>query len=378
MLNRINLFLSSLNQSLKQRNLAKDLNAFLKTEIEYIHSLPQQSEAKKGTLIIKCDDIGDFFIWQHVIPHIEEHAERPITFVCNKVLQPIIEAWYDFADAYIYIDKSKWNSIDYRHDMYAELRSVNPALAFTTLFTRNFKQDDLLLLASDASRRIAWDRSHHAYFSNLDITDQILTNSIKSSVPILLEYHRNLELIEKIYKVKIDHTFKPKFPSFNKQNRLIIAPIASAKSKTWQHSNFAKLILEVLPDYESIILLGGPNAVESCLLIQNAVNNPKLINLAGQTQLTESVPLIGESKHLLSADTFALHIAAQTCTDTVVLSNGTNWQRFIDYSDTIKSKMRPVYPPHFTPDKDKVKLRYSSSEINGIQVKTVVEALRNI
>jgi ADP-heptose:LPS heptosyltransferase len=373
--------LSKVVQSIKRPAQVKRLGAFIQQEKETIRHLPAEKpqQEKKGTLIIKCDDIGDFLIWQQVIPSIRENAGSPVYFVGNKVNRELVETWFDFADHYIWIDKSKWEDAAYRLSTYREVRSLNAAKAFTTLFTRNLRLDDMLLTASDANERIAWDMSHHAYYPGLsEELRECTTSTVMSPVKTELEYFRNIEFINRVYGLQQEKQFKPLFPDFGKQNRLAVVPVASAASKCWKPENFIQVIRQVAPLFDSIILLGGPDGLEACNQIEKNCNNLRIMNFCGQTSLPELIPFIGESRLLLCPDTFALHTAMLTATDTVLLTNGTNWQRFTNYAPYISSRLTVIYPPGFREDPGVVKLVYSRSEINGIRPETVIEAIRSM
>ena len=373
---RLSLFVSSILQNRKQKKDFLKIDSFLSNEQKSIDALSLISQPKKGTLIVKCDDIGDFLLWQQVIPHIKANAEGPITFVGNSVIRPLIEAWFDFADHYIWIKKSKWEDANYRMEIYKEIRSINSKVAFTPLFTRNFRMDDLMVYASNAETRFAWDRSHHPYFPKMSTSDSLITNPIKSKDVLKLEYLRHIEFIERIYNIEIPHEVKPLFPNFTKYKTLIVFPAANTKSRWWNFKKYAQTIQTVAPLFDKIILMGGPNAVEYAKQIEQAANEPKMINMVNQTALTELMAFIGEAYVLLCPDTSAMHFSMLTSTNTVVLSNGNNWQRFANYQPYVLNKFKIVFPSYFKPEANKVKLNYSGAEIQAITVAQVVEAIK--
>jgi hypothetical protein len=65
-----------------------------------------------------------------------------------------------------------------------------------------------------------------------------------------------------------------------------------------------------------------------------------------------------------------------TDTNTVVLSNGNNWQRFANYQPYVQCKFKLVFPAYFKPEPNKVKLNYSGAEIQAITVSQVVKAIK--
>lgn len=372
----LSIFVSRLLQMRKQRRDQIRLDAFVKSEIALIDALPlPKGYPTGGTMIVKCDDIGDFLLWQQVIPALKEHAEKPITFVGNMAIKPLLETWFDFADHYIWIEKPLWESEGYRRSIYTVIRKMQVDVAFTPLFTRNFRLDDMIVYASLAQRRSAWNRNHHPYFPGLSAADPLTTQTIISNVPIELEYFRNIEFIERLYGVAIDHQFKPLFPNFGKQKRLVIFPAANTRSRWWHYRKYTALIKRLAPQFDSILLLGGSNAAKYCYKIELAANEPKLRNLCSQTKLTDLMAFIGESSVLVCPDTSAMHFGVLTATDTVVLSNGNNWQRFANYGPFVKSGFTVLFPPHFKPDPLKVKLQYSSAEIQAISVAQVEQAV---
>jgi len=378
MLVHIQVAVSSILQSLKSRKTYKRLKQQIASDLEIIKSLPSVDGNSAGTLIIKCDDIGDFLVWQQVIPVLEKYAPKPLMFVGNIAVRSLYEQYFDFADTALWIDKKQWGDVAYRQSMYNKVRQFNPQMALTPLFTRNFVMDDMLLLASHAPQRFVWHRHHHAYFPQMSLLDALIGTQIVSQQPIKLEYFRNLEFVSKVFNIPVEEKLKPLFPDFKKYKTLIVVPVASAGSKTWKAEFFARTISAVINDFDKCILLGGANGVEAAKVICQLMDSPKIINLVNQTQLYEAFAFIGEASVLLTLDTFASHIGVLTATNTVMISNGTNAQRFADYAPYIASKFIAIFPPHYKVDPNRLKLRYSSSEIQTIRVETVVRTIKQL
>lgn len=375
---RFQLAISSLLQNHKARKTLKGIKKQVGADLATIASLPTQQSQASGTLIVKCDDIGDFLVWQQVIPTIVEHAPKPLVLVANSAIKPIVENFFDFADTYIWIDKKQWGNASYRLSIYQQVRQIHPVLAFSPLFTRNFVMDDLILAASDATKRFVWHRQHHAYFPDMDLLDAHTGTQVSSLTPIKLEYLRNMEFVSKVFNVPLNEEVKVLFPDFKKYRTLIVVPVASAGSKTWSAENFARTISAVINDFDKCILIAGPNGVEAAAQICQLAGSPKIINLVNQTQLNEAFAFIGEASVLLTLDTFASHIGVLTATNTVLISNGTNWQRFANYAPYVSSAFVSIMPPHINPNSQKVKIRYNSAEINTIKVETVVRAIKQL
>lgn len=354
----------------KNRRLSKNIE----NEMKEIGNMPLNTKNKAGTLIVKCDDIGDFILWQHTIEHFKEKASRPFYFVGNKVLQEYYETAFPFADKAIWIDKSKWKEADYRQSMYNEVASFNAEIAITTCFTRNLFLDDMLVLSSQASRKIAWSMKHHIYYQTWLQQDNFLTQVIESENIHLLEYFRNIEFVEKVYNYSIPKEITTiKNPV--KKNQLIIVPLASVPSKSWGVENIIATIQQIDLHFEKIILVGGPDAVAACTEIEKSIQNNKIINLANKTSLSELFDLIAQSKLVISPDTAAMHMAILSKTPLIAIANGTMWQRFTNYQPYVNSFYKLITPPHVSMQENKLKIHFTRAEINEITIVEVVNAV---
>jgi len=354
----------------KNRRLFKNIE----NEMKEIAKMPLNTKNKAGTLIVKCDDIGDFILWQHTIEHFKEKASRPFYFVGNKVLQEYYETAFPFADKAIWIDKSKWKEAGYRQSMYNEVASFNAEIAITTCFTRNLFLDDMLVLSSQASRKIAWSMNHHIYYQTWLQQNNFLTQVIESENIHLLEYFRNIEFVEKVYNYSIPKEITTiKNPV--KKNQLIIVPLASVPSKSWGVENIIATIQQIDLHFEKIILVGGPDAVAACTEIEKSIQNNKIINLANKTSLSELFDLIAQSKLVISPDTAAMHMAILSKTPLIVIANGTMWQRFTNYQPYVNSFYKLITPPHVSMQENKLKIHFTRAEINEITIVEVVNAV---
>lgn len=354
----------------KNRRLSKNIE----NEMKEIGNMPLNTKNKAGTLIVKCDDIGDFILWQHTIEHFKEKASRPFYFVGNKVLQEYYETAFPFADKAIWIDKSKWKEADYRQSMYNEVASFNAEIAITTCFTRNLFLDDMLILSSQASQKIAWSMKHHIYYQTWLQQDNFLTQVIESENIHLLEYFRNIEFVEKVYNCSIPkEIIAVKNPV--KKSQLIIVPLASVPSKSWGVENIIATIQQIDLHFDKIILVGGPDAVAACTEIEQSIQNNKIINLANKTSLSELFDLIAQSKLVISPDTAAMHMAILSKTPLIAIANGTMWQRFTNYQPYVNSFYKLITPPHVSMQENKLKIHFTRAEINEITIVEVVNAV---
>ena len=371
---RVRIFFSLMLQRIKKFSKNRRLFKDIENEMKLIGAKSFNTNNKAGTLIVKCDDIGDFILWQHTIDHFKEKASRPIYFVGNKVLKEYYETAFPFADKAIWIDKSKWKDLNYRSSMYDQVASLGAEIAISTCFTRNLFLDDMLILSSLASQKIAWSMKHHIYYATCLQQNNFLTRVVESENRYLLEYFRNLELVEKIYHCSIPKEITTiKNPT--QKNQLIFVPLASVPSKSWDVQNCIATIQEIDSHFEKIILVGGPDSTEVCAKIEKSLQNNKIKNLSNKTSLTELFDLIAESQLVISPDTAALHMAILSKTPLIAIANGTMWQRFTNYQPFVKSFYKLITPRHVSMQENKLKIHFTRAEINEISVREVVNAV---
>ena len=76
----------------------------------------------------------------------------------------------------------------------------------------------------------------------------------------------------------------------------------------------------------SIVLLGGPDEIEECLEIQRQCGS-WLVNLCGQTEIIDLVPLCEGARFIVGNDTGTAHVAAASATPMVMICGPTDPRR---------------------------------------------------
>lgn len=100
------------------------------------------------------------------------------------------------------------------------------------------------------------------------------------------------------------------------QNYIALAPSAAHPLKRWPLKNWAQLI-ELLP-HQQFIILGGPEDTFLTELV-TPTNQQRVLNLAGQLNLTESAAVLAKAQVVISNDTGLMHIAEQLRRPTIAL-----------------------------------------------------------
>jgi ADP-heptose:LPS heptosyltransferase len=236
----------------------------------------------------------------------------------------------------------------------------------------------MLVASAQSDQKIAWSSAHHSYIPNLPEADAIMHKTMHSDKAIALEYLRNLEFVEKVLSVPVDYTVQSPFAQFKKHNHLIIFPVASSNARNWPVQNYAQVIHRMQSHFSKIIVLGGPNSIAFSEALKSLCKQDQYIDLCAQTTLLDLMTFIGEANVLLTPDSAALHYGVLTATNTVVISNATNWQRFTDYQPYVKHKVKVVYPEWMRLNPSQLKLQYSHTEIKSISVNQICEAILSV
>lgn len=110
---------------------------------------------------------------------------------------------------------------------------------------------------------------------------------------------------------------------------------AAGHLKRWGSKNYAQLAqLLHKQGINHILLIGGPDEIEECQKIQS-ICGEYCINLCGQTEILDIVPLCDQAKFIVSNDTGTGHIAAATKTPMVVIFGPTNPLRHKPAGDNV-------------------------------------------
>jgi lipopolysaccharide heptosyltransferase II len=103
------------------------------------------------------------------------------------------------------------------------------------------------------------------------------------------------------------------------QRFAVIAPGAGGAYKIWPAARYAEIASWLTARNYPVILLGGDDASEAANQITADAGPGPMLNLVGQTNLSESAGLLQRASLCISSDTGAMHLAAAVGTPTVSL-----------------------------------------------------------
>ncbi|HJV73034.1 MAG TPA: glycosyltransferase family 9 protein [Noviherbaspirillum sp.] len=106
-----------------------------------------------------------------------------------------------------------------------------------------------------------------------------------------------------------------------------IHPGARLPSRRWQPRRFAEVADRLATDGIKIVLTGAPDEAELVRAVQREMRMPAL-NLCGKTDLGSLAALIAQARLVVCNDTGISHVAAAVATPSVIVSCGSDPQRW--------------------------------------------------
>jgi len=110
---------------------------------------------------------------------------------------------------------------------------------------------------------------------------------------------------------------------------------AAGHLKRWGASRYAALASMLSRSgVENTLILGGPDEIEECARI-DAATPANVINLCGQTELLDLVPLCEDASLIVGNDTGTAHIGSASTTPMVIVCGPTDPRRVLPAGDNV-------------------------------------------
>lgn len=175
----------------------------------------------------------------------------------------------------------------------------------------------------------------------------LLTKSIKRPEGLHIVEEFNY-LLENYTGKKVEFkalNFRPKKkPSFrlSDSKKLILNIKSGPPSRSIPIKKAISIIKSILERYShEIILTGAPNENDYITQVKNAfVDNDRVINLAGKTNLLELAYVISKAECMITSDSGNAHVANAVGTPTVVLFGAAHEHRAKPYDQSISKTLR--------------------------------------
>lgn len=353
------------------------------------------SESKSKSLaIIKLDEIGDYILFRNflkIVRNSKKFKDYHLTLIGNIIWKEIAESFdKDFVNQFIWLDKYKLiNSYSYRKEKLQHIFDSNFEITINPLSSRNYLLDDSIIKASSSKEKIGYfsDASSSSGLLN-KIGNKYYSQLLKLPENIHFEFYRNKFFFENILNEKISITkpflnpVKPE-PSIIINKYVVIFPGASKKHKRWPSQNFRDIINYLKNNFSfNVIILGGQADVETAKEIKRLCINSEIIDLTGKTNLIDFINLIGNAELVISNDTSAAHIGAAADVNTIIISDGSRFGRFIPYPPE-QLNVKTIFPSEIMMILKNLKWDYlykkfkykSSLKISSITTESVIDEI---
>lgn len=310
-----------------------------------VAKLNSRNSREHSVVIIRVDLIGDFILW---LPA----AEKIRGIFPNTKLTLVANAnWADLARDLPYWDEviavnMRWFSFErliYRWKMIRLIASRGFEIAIQPTYSRSLVDGDSIVRATNADDRIG----SMGDFSNQSQEDASFAGSWYTKLypakeGSMQEIDRNLEIMGQIAGEK----YKKALPRLILRDELkpeliqplgqylVIAPGASWEGKRWSTSNFIELIKYLLGRFDLEVVISGSQAeLDLCENIKKQV--PRVINLAGKTNLKEMAGILKDAVLVIGNDSSAIHIANAVGTQSICILGGGHFGRFLPYPEEV-------------------------------------------
>lgn len=322
-----------------------------------ISLFPSCKNERNHILILRIDDLGDFFAWLYYARIIREcYPDSKITVCVKRYI-------YDFAricpfwDDIIVIDDAfflkKKNSLAIRLKTLIRFAFIKADMAINPMTGSNV-MFELMLYIVRAKKKIAFDRgfkktlSWHPERRWLNIANRFYTHLLKhKGGNVFAEFAELTSVVigKSVVPGLADLSFLDLEEKLVSGDYMIIAPGAGSIKKCWDIGNFVMLSDYLAEKYPSlkIVLTGfGKDDLLAAELAARSKNR-NIINMSGKTSVLELCSLIRHSRLLVANDSGAIQIAGCLRQKTVDIWNGADWL-FFDYSSILNNaKLENVY-----------------------------------
>lgn len=383
-------------------SLRLNIKSYLSRTVEYVlkHFVFKRKfrRPKKNVLIQKVDAVGDFIITRNFFKEVinsEKYKGYNVYLLANIRLKTFIEETdkHLFKDI-IYFDINDLSKIKTKYAFYYKLRKLKLDTIIHATFSRSVMTDEIVAysgakfsigFSGDTSNISANNKTvTDTYYSQLIDVDAISNNQYSH------EFEKQKIFFETVVGNKND-IIKPELSDvIKKENKNVISvcPGSHEVYKIWDPVYFAELINQLAERYSfyKFKVICGPNENFYGVTIMNnlkqdVISRTELINT---TSILNLIDHLSKSTLVVANDSAPVHIAVGLNIPNICIFNGTKFNRFVPYPETVSSICKCVLPPKFIMEinsSDFKKHFYyksiSSHNINSIPVNDVFDACKS-
>lgn len=315
---------------------------FINDIIRLITNSSNSNKKDYKIAVVKLDEIGDFIIFRKYLKMIYEFYNKKIFLIGNISWKDLaINLDIDHLEEFLFIDKKKFTkSFTYKYKVLKELKKNNYEVLIHPTQSRDFYISDYIVSILNAQYKIGFKSDYlNSTKKQLAVSDKYYTRLIDC-----LKISFELDKIEKFMNsiIQTNKYYLNNEYSSRRNNDCVIFLGASSPERRW--NGYSDLILLINSYFDNIYLCGGNDIKKNFDLDQYS----NVINLIGKSKLIDFVNLIKKTRLLITNESFASHIAVQTKTNCIVISNGNNYLRFHPYPEKyLNSIYKIIYPKSF-------------------------------
>ncbi|MGC8540514.1 MAG: glycosyltransferase family 9 protein [Phycisphaerae bacterium] len=332
-------------------------------------SVTPQGQLLESTrvVVIRFDEIGDLIL---TLPFLRElrraMPKARIALVVRPALVnlvelcPYIDAVIPFAPKYGFRPGRLWKLLALRRAVADALGGV-PDIGILPRFDADFSRGLMALLATGATRRIAYSQSATPEKAIADAdTDHFLTHPIHPDPTPMHELKRNLYLLEAMgATIESDRVELPVAPEDrNKAGQLLsqfsdiqmwigLCAGASIPRKRWpidRYAPVAKCITDRYPK-SGVVVIGGPADRNAGIEIQRTIAG-RVLNVAGALTLRETAAVLEKCVLYIGNDTGPMHLAAAVGVPVVAVFADPNPVSISEHGDDRRARFDPWGVPY--------------------------------
>jgi len=302
----------------------------------------KSSYPKFKTGILKLDEIGDYVLFRKYIKNIYDSHGNSIYLIGNKSWESLfIGLDKKYIANFYFIDKKKFNSsFFYKLRTMISLKKLSFDKIIHPTQSRDLFISDYILSELNSKSKIGFKSDYlNSSKKQLLVSDRYYTRLI-DCLKIPFEIDKIEKFINEVFQINQDLCNDEN--TFQRNQDCVIFLGASSPERRW--GGYSDLIFKINLYFDNIYLCGG-NDVK---INFDSNLNSNVINLIGKADLSDFMSLIKKSRLLITNESFAHHLAVQTRTNCVVISNGNNYLRFHPYPKKhLNSIYKIIYPKSF-------------------------------
>lgn len=289
-----------------------------------------QGSHLRSVCLLRLSAIGDV---THVLPVIHALQTRwpalQITWVIGKLEAQLVDGLAGVE--FITFDKSAGLSA------YWQLKRALKGRRFDVLLHMQAAlRASIASLMIKADQRIGFDRARAIDGQWLFTNTKIPARAQQHVLDGFMAFARMLDAKPEAYHWPLPLGAAASYPSTLPLDQPLLIAVNLSTSvrrnnfREWPLDRFSQLIRHVLNEYPcQVVLTGGPSSKElaAAASVEQSLNDARLINVVGKTQLKELAALLAKADVMISPDTGPAHIANAMGTPVIGLYATSNPER---------------------------------------------------